>query len=295
MSEDLFCNFCGSAITGDYVEYPQGLRLCIPCFQRAPRCQGCGLPLAPGSRSALCPQCCREVPLCSSCGTPLIGHFWKAENSLLCKDCFQARRFCDLCGGALTPPAWELSDGRRCCQACHATALYDPQEGRRILQDVRDFAAQALGLHSSLEARLEFASAAQMREWCREWNVSLPPEKVRSLGLFSFQNGLPTIAVEYGLPEAVARQIIAHEYTHVWQFEHCRPGQAFDLHEGFAEWVAQQYLYACGHTALAAQLARRPDPYGHALQRLLALEKRLGRRTLLNYVRLQPDLEETQP
>jgi len=249
------------------------------------------LPLAPGSGRALCPHCLQEAQFCSSCGTPLIGRFWRhpaAENSLLCEDCFQARRFCDLCGGALTPPAWELSDGRRCCQACHATALYDPTEGRHLLQEVRDFAAGELGMHSSLETRLEFASAAQMRQWCQE---PLPPEIGRSLGLFSFQNGLPTIAVEYGLPEVVARQIIAHEYAHSWQFEHCRPGQTFDLHEGFAEWVAHQYLSACGHGRFAAQLAHRPDPYGRALQRLLTLEKRLGRRTLLNYVRQQQDLE----
>jgi hypothetical protein len=294
MSTDLYCNFCGAAIGGEYVEYDNGLQLCAACFQGAARCVWCDLPLAPGTRGPLCPACRREADVCSSCGTPLVDRFWthpSAEGSLLCDDCFQAGHFCDLCGGGLTQPIWELSDGRRCCTACHATALYDPVEGRRILQEVRDFAARELGLYNSAELAFDFVSAAQMREMCEEMDVSPPFEMERSLGMFLSVDGFSTVVVEYGLPEVVARQIIAHEYAHSWQSEHCRPGQTFALYEGFAEWVAQQYLCACGHARFAAQLARRQDPYGQALQGLLALEQRLGRRALLNYVRMQTDLE----
>ena len=227
----------------------------------------------------------------------MVDSFWQPSgqtHSLLCDPCFQTRRFCDLCSGPLTPPVWELSDGRRCCPTCHTTALYDPAEGHRLLREVRGFAAQELGLHTASLPAFDFVSAAQMREWCEELENLPPFEMVRPLGLFRAVGPDCTIAVEYGLPEVVARQIIAHEYAHFWQLEHCRPGQSFPLYEGFAEWVAQQYLAAHGQTEFAAQMARRPDPYGAALRRLLAVEQRVGRRALLNYVRMQEDVEEPQ-
>jgi len=192
----------------------------------------------------------------------------------------------------LTAHFWELTDGRRCCAACHSTAIYDPAEGARILQQVRDFATRELGLHNSAEPSFEFVSAAEMQEVCAALGNPPPAECGRPLGSFVLLHGVSYIVIEYGLPAVVAHQAIAHEYAHSWQSEHCPLEQSFDLYEGFAEWVAQQYLQAHGFGQFAEHLRRRQDEYGQALARVLTLEQRLGRRRFINYVRMHETLED---
>lgn len=101
------------------------------------------------------------------------------------------------------------------------------------------------------------------------------PELV--FGLFVRRGRKRMVYVEYGLPQILMIQVIAHELAHAWQGENCPLLRDPLFREGFAEWVAYRALLALGAVKKAALMTQRTDLYGQGLQMMLALERGLAR------------------
>src|SRR5690606_36277542 len=88
-----------------------------------------------------------------------------------------------------------------------------------------------------------------------------------------------------GLPVSCALAVLAHEYTHLWQRQHC-PRQVHELVEGLAMWVETQVLEALGEPWLAAEAEFSLERgYGSGVRELQSLEMRVGRQGVLAWVR----------
>ena len=79
--------------------------------------------------------------------------------------------------------------------------------------------------------------------------------------------------MEYGLPQIVLLEVLAHEYAHAWQSENCRQDLPIEELEGFAEWVAYKLLDGWGCYRRSERMLRRDDLYGRGLKLVLGWER----------------------
>ncbi len=98
----------------------------------------------------------------------------------------------------------------------------------------------------------------------------------RCFGLFLREGRHRAIFVEYGLPQIVLLEVMAHEYAHAWQSERCPASLSPEMQEGFAEWVAFKLLQSWGCRTRTARMLLREDVYGRGLRLMLEWEKEAG-------------------
>lgn len=235
--------------------------------------------IQPASRPAL------DRLRCAACGELLAEgafFFFQGRPERYCRRCMEARPRCDSCAAPLGERHWTLHDGRRLCERCHATAVYDPDEARALYQQtVGAITAQlGLGLRVGVEFRLVDApTIARVRA-----SGGLTPAgngvgdapAGHTLGLYQRQGLTRAIYMLYGLPRLTFRTVAAHEYAHAWQGESCPLLEDDALREGFAEWVAYRHLLYLGCTRAAARLLASNHPYRPLLEQVLALEAQVG-------------------
>ena len=101
-------------------------------------------------------------------------------------------------------------------------------------------------------------------------------ELVRPSWLIFRQGSRRAIFIEYGLPQIVLLEVMAHEYAHAWQCENCPENVAPEVQEGFAEWVAYKLLQGWGCYRRSDRMLRRDDLYGRGLKMVLGWEKQGG-------------------
>jgi hypothetical protein len=80
-------------------------------------------------------------------------------------------------------------------------------------------------------------------------------------------DGKLTVLVENGSPRNHTLSTLAHELTHIWQFENLQVDQLpIEELEGFASWVEVHMMTQIGEVPYAnmlkEQLENRQDPYG---------------------------------
>ena len=119
---------------------------------------------------------------------------------------------------------------------------------------------------------------------------AIHPDKLKSLGGEPLQGlyDYGKIWVSSGLVREKALAVIAHEYGHVWHFEHHPDPDAITplIAEGFAEWSAYKALALAGQADLCHEMLQSPDPlYGKGLRWMLEIEKEHGMQAVLNIAR----------
>lgn len=201
-----------------------------------------------------------------------------------CTQCIETRPRCAACGSPLAAHHWRLHDGRLQCPACHATAIYDLAEARRIYDET------VAGVIAQLDLTLNVGVAFRMvdmptLEQIRATGSAPPPPGQITLGLYQRQGHLRTIYMLYGLPRLTFRTTIAHEYAHAWQGERCPLLRDETLREGFAEWVAYHHLRWLGCSLAAERMITTPHPYREPLAHLLDLERRLGTTGVITFIK----------
>jgi hypothetical protein len=214
---------------------------------------------------------------CAACGDLLEGEYFTliGRPDRFCSRCITTRPRCAACGSPLGAQHWRLHDGRLHCPACHATAIYNPDEALRIYNETVAGVIRQLGLTLNVGVAFRMVDAPTL-ERIRAEGGSSAPEGQSTLGLYKRQGHLRTIYMLYGLPRLTFRITVAHEYAHAWQGERCPLLNDEDLREGFAEWVAYHHLHWLGCTLAAERMITTAHPYRDVLDRMVELECRLG-------------------
>jgi len=281
-----FCNLCGQPLRGRYMTYrrgdttsPKGLVVCARCEQSAPRCASCRVPVnANVAAEGLCVSCQANTPICASCGKRISGRYYRnrAGDNIYCETCFKGQPRCDICGGVATSGGYRLHDGRNTCAECHQTAIYDPGKANELYARVVDVMGRDLGLQLSILPALSLVERNQMLTLLAQTRTDDADRPDLVFGLFVRVGRKRTIHVEYGLPQILMIQVMAHELAHAWQGENCPLLRDPLFREGFAEWVAYRVLNALGAVKKAELMRQRTDLYGQGLQAALALEQQGG-------------------
>lgn len=288
--EQRFCHLCGRRAHKARIYHRQGddgpgLVVCDECEDRQPRCQVCNTPMVPElTRDGLCQACWTASPSCLACGQPVgrrMVHI--GDDGPYCEACHQNRPHCDVCGVPVGEPSWLLADGRQICDRCHQTAVYRPERGRELFDRTVAIIQHELGLALNVPTEFALVDRNQIEALLQERNGE--PGDGKTLGLFMRRGRRRGMYVEYGLPQILLIQVIAHEYAHAWQGENCPLMRDPMLREGFAEWVAFKVLQALGATKKMKVMEERKGLYGDGLRHMLAIEKAQGAAGVLDYCR----------
>lgn len=281
-----YCNICGQSLRGTHFTYrrgdttsAKGLVVCSRCERTAPRCEACRVPInSRGDADGLCATCQLTVPCCAACGKRIHGRYYRnrAGDTIYCEACFKGQPRCDICGGVTGGGGYRLHDGRNICADCHATAVYDSGKASELQSRVLDLIARDLGLSLSVLPALSLVDRNQMLGMLAQIKTDDTEQPDLVFGLFVRHGRKRTVYVEYGLPQILMMQVIAHELAHAWQGENCPLLRDPLFREGFAEWVAYRVLLALGAVKKAALMMQRTDLYGQGLQAALALERQGG-------------------
>ncbi len=214
-----------------------------------------------------------DLTRCASCGQRLTGSYYVLIDrpERFCPQCIATRPRCDTCGAPLSNRFWKLHDDRRQCDACHAVAIYEPEQAQQLFQQTATLLAATMGLRLNVGVAFRLVDAPTLSSL----RGSTPPG-MQTLGLYQRQNHLRVIYVLYGLPLLSFRITAAHEYAHAWQAEHCPLLTSDILREGHAEWVAYRHLIQLGSHKAAARMLDANHPYHRELRHLLQLEAQLG-------------------
>ena len=202
---------------------------------------------------------------------------YKGGDQAVCEKCRKTLAKCDICG--LPSNLKPHRDGRVFCPACKKDGVWTQAAAEGVVREVVAFLSPILGadgfkqlppirLCDKDELQTKFVEggrAMDVAAFYRPYN----PEQVYLLS---------------GTSPVELKAVLSHELTHAWQSRKC-PQQDRALSEGFATWTQYQYFLAQGERREAEALTRHRDPdYGASLVKLLALEKKLGRKGLVDWV-----------
>jgi Protein DA1 len=229
---------------------------------------------------SLCVQCYNARLRCASCGMQVGSHgiMLEGERGVYCRDCFESRPRCDTCGRPVGAHYWSRPDGRKLCDRCQSTAISDPQYAHALYRRVRAALSKDQGLTLREPCQLKLVNRMQLAGLIDKSSLySLDAEsRDRCFGLFIREGKHRAIFVEYGLPQIVLMEVMAHEFAHAWQSENCADDAPSQVQEGFAEWVAYKLMQSWGCTRRSDKMLRRDDLYGRGLQMMLQWEQQFG-------------------
>jgi hypothetical protein len=143
---------------------------------------------------------------------------------------------------------------------------------------VRASLARRLGLSLRQPCQLKLVSRRQLYQLIDKSSLHHldADSRGRCFGLFIREGNHRGIFVEYGLPQIVLLEVLAHEYAHAWQSENCTAGASPEVQEGFAEWVSYKLLEGWGCYRRSERMLRRDDVYGRGLKLMLQWESEGG-------------------
>lgn len=186
---------------------------------------------------------------------------------------------CDFCGRELSDDSYQvLKDGRERCSKCSETVLNTLAEYERLFEKVVRDMEIYFGIKFNPKIRVKVVdTAAVQRGLKRKWKPTSGFDS-RLIGYASSQKN--KIVLENGAPKLELTNTIAHELTHIWQFDNWNYGKLRkkyqtkekmkDVEEGMAQWACIQYMYLSGYEEyMDAKLPlelRRDDEYGRGLR-----------------------------
>jgi hypothetical protein len=172
------------------------------------------------------------------------------------------------------------------CDLCLTAVVSDPATAHALYRRIRASLTRLLDLKLGEPCQLKFAGRRQMMLLLDKSALHHldAGSRGRCFGLYLREGQHRAIFVEHGLPRIVLLEVLAHEYAHAWQNEHCPHDASLEIQEGFAEWVAYKLLQSWGCHKRTARMLRRDDLYGLGLQTMLAWEREEGVRGVLRRV-----------
>jgi hypothetical protein len=182
---------------------------------------------------------------------------------------------CDFCGEPLPAAEKEhLEDMRDRCISCRETAVDTVKELEPLYDEVRDYFLFNLKLTIRQDIFVKLLSAKHIQDQEFIPTSSFDP-RIIGKAIKSNDNQY-SILIENGAPKVQTLGTLAHELTHIWQFEHLDLNTfTIEQLEGHAVWAEIHYLEAIGEHNYAAKLKHqmnsRDDEYGRGYRNLLKL------------------------
>jgi hypothetical protein len=230
---------------------------------------------------SICLKCYQERMRCATCGTPVGGQAFMLEGDLrfYCAGCFHSRPRCDTCDRPVGAHYWTRPDGRKLCDRCQSTAVTDTHAALALFERVKARLGEQLGLALREPCQLRLVGRRQLLSMVDRSTLQHldADSRGRCFGIFVRQGRHKAIFVEYGLPQIMLLEVMAHEYAHAWQSENSPPDTPLMVQEGFAEWVAYKMLEGWGCYRRSDRMLRRDDLYGRGLKLVLSWEAAGGR------------------
>lgn len=193
----------------------------------------------------------------------------------VCQLCQKKYPKCDVCHLTTNLPRYR--DGRYFCPSCQKIGVFTDSAASGLQQEVLTF----------LNAQLGAATLPPIRMCDKDELQTRHSEHGRSLDVIGFYAPYnpEMVYLLTGEPAVELQSVMAHEYTHAWQSRNCKQ-QDRAVTEGFASLVCYKWLLKKGLYAKAEALTRHSDPdYGASLVSLLAREKRIGWKPLVEWVK----------
>ena len=170
------------------------------------------------------------------------------------------------------------------CDACLPLATLGDEKLRACLRSA------IIGIHQALGLKIRKLRGVRYMTRKEIWSIRRHKAIIEGLpGAYSLgiANTNAVIVLRQGIDDATALITMAHELAHIWQFENW---PCFGLMEkwqveGFAEWVAYKVALSLALTNEADQMLKNPDPvYGAGLRRMLEVEQKMGKNSVLEGV-----------
>ena len=281
LSRGQWCNLCGARLSSTGLHH-------TPAFGHQRQISWLD---AAGKISvwSLCVQCYNLRLRCSACNMQVgsEGVMLEGERGVYCGHCFESRPRCDTCGRPVGPHYWSRPDGRKLCDRCQSTAVSDAQYAHALYRRVRAALDRELGLSLHEPCQLKLVNRRQLAGLIDKSSLySLDAaSRDRCFGLFMREGRHRAIFVEYGLPQMVLMEVMAHEFAHAWQSEQCPGDLPQETQEGFAEWMAYKLLEGWGCWKRIDRMLRREDIYGRGLRMVLQWEQAEGQAGVIRRVK----------
>lgn len=184
--------------------------------------------------------------------------------------------FCDFCGVELAGGEYEvLKDGRERCNHCSSTALRTGEDFKEVFKMVLRNMEIFYGIKINAAIKVRMTDAKSIAKHFGEEFVPTPGVDGRTLGFAQKDASGYSLYIENGSPRLAAMATIAHELTHIWQYQNWDdkaiiaaygPQNRLEVYEGMAKWVEIQYLLYLNETAYGKReqirTMLRQDEYG---------------------------------
>ncbi|MDQ1002147.1 hypothetical protein QFZ28_002547 [Neobacillus niacini] len=175
---------------------------------------------------------------------------------------------CVFCGRSVSAAQiHQLNDGRQRCLTCNESAVDHVLGVEPLYREVRQFFKDVYLVNLPEDIALFVLSAAEIHKMS---GLPFIPEagNPRLTGKASLDgDGNLRVLVENGSPRTHTLSTLAHELTHIWQYENLQASE-LDIEEleGFASWVEVHMMTQMGEVPytnmLKEQLEYRQDSYG---------------------------------
>ena len=183
---------------------------------------------------------------------------------------------CDFCGCYLTGVQYErLEDGRIRCGRCSASAVTDINVFRELFSDTMTLISENFNMLLESGIQIMTVDAKTLGKLSKVLFRPTPDYDGRVIGLARQTGHGYELYIENGSPRLSTIATMAHEATHIWQYQNWKKKQIraeygrkneLAVYEGMAVWVEIQVLYILGEFTYAAEQEHlstsRTDEYG---------------------------------
>jgi hypothetical protein len=222
---------------------------------------------------------------CVICGQgPLAGRIWMSKWGAVCNACYQLENHCALCGLPIGKDFVQTGDGRFICKFDRPNAVLDAAGAKEVFTDAR---RELVGLFGGGFA-LNFPDVT-----VNLFDVDYWTEKGRGDGLHKFGfsstrrmakgNCTHEVVLLSGRLRGELAATAAHEYTHLWINENCRPGRKLDPDtvEGICELAAYKLMTARTQPELPQRILENPYSHGEIKRGAFWIGLKTARRIIL--------------
>ena len=183
---------------------------------------------------------------------------------------------CDFCGVELLGGEYELlRDGRERCNRCSMTAIKKVEDFKALYKTVLRNMEAFYGIKLNVAVKVRTTNAKKIAKHVGMQFVATPGFDGRVLGFAQKDKTGYSLYIENGSPKLAATATIAHELTHIWQYQNWNDAELtkkygkqnmLEVYEGMAKWAEIQYLMLMNEKSYAKRqeitTRLRNDEYG---------------------------------